>query len=135
MVRYPAVTVHSKTTLVDDHWAIIGSANCMRRSLYTDWEHSVVFVDEVDTAVKEYRKTLWAHHFGEPNPATFDNLAQSLYRWEPTWGVNGGHTPRPVTLAPVTLPINGPAFTAAGRRQYDMWLDADSRQAWGALKP
>jgi phosphatidylserine/phosphatidylglycerophosphate/cardiolipin synthase-like enzyme len=129
------VTVHSKTTIVDDHWAIIGSANCMRRSLYTDWEHSVVFVDEDDEAVKEYRKELWAHHFGEPDPDTFDDLAESLYRWDPTWGVAGGHVGRSPTIKDVTLPINGPAFTGAGRRTYEMWLDTDSRQTWGSVRP
>jgi phosphatidylserine/phosphatidylglycerophosphate/cardiolipin synthase-like enzyme len=133
LVRYPAVTVHSKTTLVDDHWAIVGSANCMRRSLYTDWEHSVVFVDEDDEAVKEYRKDLWAFHFGENDPDTFDDLDESLYRWDDAWGVDGGHDARPVTIVPVTLPINGPAFDSAARRRYEMVLDVDSRQAWGGV--
>jgi phosphatidylserine/phosphatidylglycerophosphate/cardiolipin synthase-like enzyme len=133
--RYEGVTVHSKTTLVDDHWAIAGSANCMRRSLYTDWEHSVVFVDEDDEAVKEYRKNLWAHHFAEPDPDNFDDLDESFYRWEPTWGTDGGYGERPPWIAPVTLPINGPAFTASGRRHYEMWLDTDSRQPWGGFRP
>jgi phosphatidylserine/phosphatidylglycerophosphate/cardiolipin synthase-like enzyme len=133
VIRYLGVTVHSKTTLVDDHWAIIGSANCTRRSLYTDWEHSVVFVDEDDAAVKAYRKKLWAFHFNEANVNTFDNLANSLYRWEPTWGADGGFSGRPVTIVPVTLPINGPELGLFERKKYELFLDADSRQAWGAL--
>jgi phosphatidylserine/phosphatidylglycerophosphate/cardiolipin synthase-like enzyme len=135
VIDYPAITVHSKTTLIDDHWAIIGSANCMRRSLYTDWEHSVVFVDENDVAVKEYRKKLWAHHFDEADPNTFDDLAESLYRWDPAWGVDGGHAPRPTKIMPTTLPIAGPPLVGAVRRKYDMWLDVDSRQAWGGVRP
>jgi phosphatidylserine/phosphatidylglycerophosphate/cardiolipin synthase-like enzyme len=134
-IRYFPVLVHAKTSLVDDHWAIVGSANCMRRSLYTDWEHSVVFVDEDDEAVKEYRKELWAHHFGEPDPDTFDDLDESLFRWEPTWGVDGGHTARPINIVPVTLPLQPAQFSSADRRKYQMWLDTDSRQAWGGVRP
>src|SRR5262249_28307481 len=35
------VFVHAKTTLIDDHWTVIGSANFLRRSLYSDIEHSL----------------------------------------------------------------------------------------------
>jgi phosphatidylserine/phosphatidylglycerophosphate/cardiolipin synthase-like enzyme len=132
LFRYSGVTVHSKTTLVDDHWAIIGSANCTRRSLYTDWEHSVVFVDENDTAVKQYRQRLWASHFGEA-PARFDNLAYSLYRWEPTWGTDGGFGGLPSWIRPVTLPINGPRLAGFERLKYEKFLDVDSREKWGGL--
>jgi phosphatidylserine/phosphatidylglycerophosphate/cardiolipin synthase-like enzyme len=132
LLRYLGVTVHSKTTLVDDHWAIIGSANCTRRSLYTDWEHSVVFVDEDDAAVKRYRTKLWASHFGGAF-ANFDNLAHSLYRWEPTWGTDGGFGGRPSTIRPVTLPINGPPLAGFERLKYEKFLDVDSREKWGGL--
>ncbi|HEY1365832.1 MAG TPA: phospholipase D-like domain-containing protein [Gaiellaceae bacterium] len=133
LVRYLGVAVHSKTTLVDDHWAIVGSANCMRRSLYTDWEHSVVFLDEADTAVKEYRKKLWAFHFGAGNIGMFDNLASSLRRWEPSWGVGPAVAALPPTIRPVTLPIKGPPLEGLNRRFYEVLLDVDSRQNWGGL--
>ena len=52
-----ALTVHAKTTLIDDQCAIIGSANAMRRSLFTDIEHSVIYVDAQDS-VTNYRTEL-----------------------------------------------------------------------------
>src|SRR5438552_3333279 len=63
------ITVHAKTTLIDDKWAIIGSANCMRRSLYTDWEHSLAFIEGADNIVSGYRCKLWNEHFKHDNPA------------------------------------------------------------------
>ena len=81
--------VHCKVTIIDDVWCAIGSANCMRRSLYTDIELSVSIV-EPETATKElpasgaeeanpaahnkkapsfvqrFRRDLWAHYFGLP---------------------------------------------------------------------
>jgi hypothetical protein len=55
--------IHTKATVVDDLWAILGSANCMRRSLYTDIEHSAVFMDEAGSAVSGFRRKLWGRFF------------------------------------------------------------------------
>ncbi len=60
------VVVHSKATIIDDHWLFVGSANCMRRSLYTDGEISVGVLDKHDTLAKQARIDLWGGHFGKP---------------------------------------------------------------------
>ncbi|HEY5814451.1 MAG TPA: phospholipase D-like domain-containing protein [Terrimicrobiaceae bacterium] len=79
--------VHCKVTIIDDVWCAIGSANCMRRSLYTDIELSVAIlepktdsdslprsaVEEANPAahgkvapsfVQRFRRDLWAHYCG-----------------------------------------------------------------------
>lgn len=142
--RTQGLTVHTKTTLIDDHWAILGSANCMRRSLYTDCEQAVAWVDEDDKAIKEYRKALWAHHFSA-SPAAFDKIAEALHAWEPLWGTAGAAPPRPqrkpgypgpeyiermksLTNCPATLSEKHQAY-------YDTFWDPDSRMSWGFMEP
>src|SRR5207248_6602580 len=44
--EHSAWTIHAKVTIIDDVWAMVGSANSMRRSLYTDGEVSVAVIDE-----------------------------------------------------------------------------------------
>jgi phosphatidylserine/phosphatidylglycerophosphate/cardiolipin synthase-like enzyme len=66
-------TVHCKVTIIDDVWCAIGSANCMRRSLYTDIELSVSIL-EPETAEKE----LPASSAEEANPATYQKKAPSF---------------------------------------------------------
>jgi hypothetical protein len=80
--------VHCKVTIIDDVWCAIGSANCMRRSLYTDIELSVSILEpatpdvllpttpaeEANLApnqrapsfVQRFRRDLWAHYCGIP---------------------------------------------------------------------
>ena len=82
-------TVHPKVTIIDDVWCAIGSANCMRRSLYMDIELSVSILEpktaddklptsaaeEADPSksgksapsfVQQFRRDLWAHYCGIP---------------------------------------------------------------------
>lgn len=128
--------VHAKTVLVDDQWAVIGSGNCMRRSLYTDLEHGVAFVDEDGTAVRDYRAALMADHFGHPTAADFNDVQAALNAWDPAWGTPGGAPPLPVKrLQRVTLPVAEVAFTDAKREHYDKYDDVDSRDDWGGLCP
>ena len=135
--------VHAKTTIVDDNWAMIGSANCMRRSLYTDVEHSIAFVDEAG-AVKEYRKALWAHHFRTHDPTEWDDLDAALHSWEPSWFAAGASplrpprigTPGPEWIEPLPLPLpNCGPLTFYQQHVYDTLLDVDSRDPWGFLIP
>jgi phosphatidylserine/phosphatidylglycerophosphate/cardiolipin synthase-like enzyme len=136
------VTIHSKTTLIDDHWALIGSANCMQRSLYTDSEHSVAVLDEDDLVVKEYRKRLWSHQFVHGTPADFDDIQSSLRAWEPNWGMAGpaparwtaATGPLKEFLVPVPLPLPERRMTPEERNHYNMLDDPDSRQAWGLVQ-
>jgi phosphatidylserine/phosphatidylglycerophosphate/cardiolipin synthase-like enzyme len=141
LIIIEGVLIHAKTTLIDDHWALIGSANCMRRSLYTDAEHCIAVVDEDDQVVKEYRKRLWAHHFLHPNPDDFENLAAALHAWDPAWGTPGAAPARPTRsgdpgpefLRPVSLPLTEVSMSTTRQLKYDKTEDPDSREAWGLL--
>jgi phosphatidylserine/phosphatidylglycerophosphate/cardiolipin synthase-like enzyme len=131
------VVMHAKTTLIDDHWAIIGSANCMRRSLYTDVEHSVAMVDDLGALVREYRVQLWGGHFElvpEDRPK-LDNLAQALNVWEATWGAAGSGVTRPSHMRAVTLPPPAVTLSDAEKEKYDRYMDPDSRNEWGGCLP
>ena len=69
------IYVHSKTMIVDDRYAIIGTANINQRSMTTDTEIAVAIVDadienstmngqpyQVNKFAKEYRMKLWLEH-------------------------------------------------------------------------
>ena len=71
------IYVHSKTLVIDDRYAVIGSANINQRSMSTDTEIGVAVVDDtIDSAqiggqqmqicrfAREYRKQLWREHLG-----------------------------------------------------------------------
>ena len=137
------ITVHSKTTIIDDKWAIIGSANCTRRSLYTDWEHAIGFIDAAST-VQQYRMALWNEHFGHSNPDDFLNLNAALNSWNPAWGqADGIAPPLPTTpdgqpgvafLESVKLPFSPESRIDTDNQQYyDVFEDIDSRTPWGSM--
>jgi phosphatidylserine/phosphatidylglycerophosphate/cardiolipin synthase-like enzyme len=134
------LVVHSKTAIVDDHWALIGSANVTRRSLFTDIEHAVAVLDEDDLFAKEYRKALWAEHFRHPMPDDFDDLDAALHAWDPTWGVAGSAPPLPVRdaddpgppyLEAVSLPLSPDVPLQGWDRTFrNRYKDVDSRMPW-----
>ncbi len=65
--RREALIVHTKITIIDDVWAVIGSANCKRRSLYTDGELSVsVMEDSATPFAQRLRRDLWWELCGLP---------------------------------------------------------------------
>ena len=119
--------IHTKSTIVDDNWAIIGSANMMRRSLYTDMEHSVGWMDEAGTGVSGYRTALFAVHHGSAQA----NAASDLARWFAIPYRGASPSGRPIDRAhlPFTTQI-----TQSSRDQtlMDELLDVDSRNAWGS---
>ena len=143
------IVVHSKITIIDDKWAMIGSANAMRRSLYTDWEHSVAFLDENETAVREFRARIWAEHFNRPNTpagvAPFDDLDDAIAHWAPTdpfWNPGnivttqpsrGVNDSGPAYIQRVPLPVANAALSDETRAAYDGYQDPDSREDWGGL--
>lgn len=135
LARQVGILMHSKTVLVDDHWAVIGSGNIMRRSLYTDIEHGVAFIDEDGTAVPSYRSRLWADHFRYPTPADFLDLGAALHAWEPAWGAAGAAPPRHPLIVPVPVPVQEVAFTDSDASRRDRYQDLDSREAWGGICP
>jgi phosphatidylserine/phosphatidylglycerophosphate/cardiolipin synthase-like enzyme len=90
-------TVHCKVVIVDDMWCAIGSANCARRSLYTDIELSVAIAN-ADFAA-QFRCDLWAGYCRRsprartpdqapqrPTPADLMDLELALGIWKPKWG-------------------------------------------------
>ena len=90
-IQYAArILVHAKTVIVNDKWAWIGSANMARRGMRTDIEHVTAFTNQDGSLVKEYRKTLWAHHI-KVAASTLDNINNALEiffppvprRWRP----------------------------------------------------
>jgi len=127
------VHVHSKTTLIDDRWAIVGSACCYRRSLYTDIEHAISFIDEDGVLVKGYRVALWGTHFdlAEADWPTLDNPTQALCVWEPTWGAPPPGVARPEgRFDHVGMPTES-QLDRKWRTRYDTFMDVDSRDPWG----
>jgi phosphatidylserine/phosphatidylglycerophosphate/cardiolipin synthase-like enzyme len=152
--RTDNVVVHSKTWIIDDEFAIIGSANAMRRSLYTDGEVSVGVLDENEgpgSFAVAYRSDLWAEHCGvydAAGRARFEDLDLAIRIWDPTWSATGGSGAAPGTLRslerkrvpftqgsaadefpnPVLLPTT-PEQRAELDRNYDV-SDGDSRQEY-----
>lgn len=135
------LTIHAKTTLIDDQFAIIGSTNCMQRSLYTDWDHSIGILDEDQVLVKTYRKALWNEVFRHNDPQHFEDIQSSLRGWNPAWGTAGGSAPSlPVRVAPepafpymaeVPLPYTPATPWDSSLESYHRrFTDVDSREPW-----
>jgi phosphatidylserine/phosphatidylglycerophosphate/cardiolipin synthase-like enzyme len=137
---WPGTAVHCKVTIIDDVFCIVGSANAMRRSLYTDIELSVAILDTTNTGiVRSLRRDLWAKYCGMHLPAEhllvgvkdvgYDELLDidnALSLWSPAWG---GALPAGVRLLPAIrgfqLPM--PATTAYSSDKHDL-QDPDSRK-------
>jgi len=125
-LRSAQIYVHSKILIVDDEWALIGSANAGGISLEgirsgrdePDTELSAIILDR--EFVTRFRRRLWEEHLGQKVSAAyqareadhFRRLAGKRYgskvrffpdydkikRGKPTWW--------PITPSPKTLPIN-----------------------------
>jgi phosphatidylserine/phosphatidylglycerophosphate/cardiolipin synthase-like enzyme len=119
--------IHTKSTIVDDLWSLVGSANMMRRSLYTDIEHSISFMDEAGSAIAAYRAALWGLHVGPP---VQPDLTLDMARWfaVPYVGTAGSRSVDRVHL-PFTA---GLTSTSQEQAMLDQLLDVDSRDAWGS---
>ncbi|HEX6472860.1 MAG TPA: phospholipase D-like domain-containing protein [Streptosporangiaceae bacterium] len=135
---WSGVAAHAKVTIVDDLWCAVGSANCMRRSLYTDIELSIAVIDsEVPTFPQRLRRDLWARYCGLPlanedvlgyakeRDALLDlDSALGIWRWGWGWRPNGVQL-HP-TITPYRLPMKSAPFSQEG---YDL-RDPDSRQTF-----
>ena len=107
--------VHSKVTIIDDYWLFVGSANCTRRSLYTDGELSIAVLDE-DTnnpLAKKVRVDLWAEHLGIKQ----EDIDTALTLWPPN--ANQRIQNMPLPLIPSKKPFK--------KSYYDLFTDYDSR--------
>lgn len=131
-LRVP-ITVHSKVTIIDDHWAQIGTANCMTRSLWSDDECAVSFVDQAGTAVRDFRALLWSQHF-QAAVTDMTDVDTALKAWADSWGAPGpSAVARPGTLQEVLVPVR-PALLTDSQREEDRTVnDVDSRQTWDYL--
>jgi phosphatidylserine/phosphatidylglycerophosphate/cardiolipin synthase-like enzyme len=122
-----ATVVHTKSTVVDDNWALIGSANFMRRSLYTDFEHAMSFMDEAGSGVPNYRRALFNAHLGTPGAmAAVDDLAR--------WFALPYHDPattHPVSRVPLPF-ATGIELSSWEKTMVNEVWDTDSREAWGS---
>jgi phosphatidylserine/phosphatidylglycerophosphate/cardiolipin synthase-like enzyme len=134
--------VHCKVTIIDDVFAIVGSANSMRRSLYTDVELSVAILDSADTGVvRKLRRDLWAHYCAitiaqpleqctliDPNPLGYSELHDlngALGIWDPHWGtIPLQHAVRDPSITAAALPL--PVTIAFSADAHNM-TDSDSR--------
>ncbi len=73
------IYIHTKTVMVDDVWATIGSANMNVRSYTSDTEINASFIDGrlddrgLHVSARNYRATLWGEHF-DVDPARFRDL-------------------------------------------------------------
>jgi len=121
---------HSKVCIVDDKACVIGSANPgMRRSLFTDIEHSVSIVDLTgESQVKLLRRKLWARCCGVNASEVPDRVEHALYIWNPVaW--NPDAVAEPLKLLEEIQPYPLPIVQAQG---YDpdkyAQQDPDSRQ-------
>jgi len=65
-MRYRPVYVHAKIGIVDDRWAIVGSANLNSRGMSHDAEMCVTI--EQDAFASGLRQILWTEHMGAPLP-------------------------------------------------------------------
>lgn len=130
------MTIHTKSTLIDDAWAFIGSANIMRRSLYSDYEYCIAMLDPNEILVRDYRTALWSDHFRHPNPADFNDIQAGLHAWESSWFAAGAAPARPELLEPIALPmVPDPPLTDKQKTKYNEYEDVDSREPWGGLCP
>ncbi|MES9603338.1 MULTISPECIES: phospholipase D family protein [Actinomadura] len=139
---WPGTAVHCKVTIIDDVFCIVGSANAMRRSLYTDTELSVAVLDATETGlVRRLRRDLWAKYCGMTLPSEmlmagavqpgYDellDLGNALSLWSESWG---GALPSHVKLLPglksFQLPM--PVTEPYSQEQHDR-EDADSRMTF-----
>jgi phosphatidylserine/phosphatidylglycerophosphate/cardiolipin synthase-like enzyme len=112
------IYVHSKLLVVDDEFALIGSANVGQRSIACDGELSVGVVDANGLFAKQVRTTLWAEHLRltpsdvEDVDATMDRFHKSQGRIRPypyaTPTAKGKPTQHDRTVRNVVDPYYGP---------------------------
>jgi phosphatidylserine/phosphatidylglycerophosphate/cardiolipin synthase-like enzyme len=117
-------TIHTKATLVDDLWALVGSANSMQRSLFTDFEHSIAYMDEQGQAVPRHRAALWQPHIG----SNISALNTAIAAW---FAIPFQGTPGARQIDRLRLPLTPVTLTPQEQALHTEVMDVDSRQTWG----
>ncbi len=88
-VAYPqnskgdSIYVHSKIMIVDDVFAIIGSANFTDRSMFErDEELGLAWIDHNNSTVRDFRTKLWSEHLDlkEDDTRLLHNKGKKLYQ-------------------------------------------------------
>jgi phosphatidylserine/phosphatidylglycerophosphate/cardiolipin synthase-like enzyme len=74
--------IHSKLMLVDDEYAIVGSANIGQRSMSYDSEVSFGVVDAEGQLVRELRTDIWAKHMEHADPRELDDITDAIDAFE-----------------------------------------------------
>ena len=117
--------VHSKVYIIDDKFAIIGSAGMFNRALFVEWEHSISFIDSDSSSrkVKDFRIDLWAEHFRVSNTLNEKNqindLDSALNVWKGTWGVDNTSFKLPGYVAAMTRQeLVSEEYSFAGTHSY-----------------
>jgi phosphatidylserine/phosphatidylglycerophosphate/cardiolipin synthase-like enzyme len=116
------IYIHSKTMIIDDRYAVIGTANMNRRSMSTDTEIAIAVVDgdvedstmkggtlQVNRFAKNYRMQLWEEHLGVSNDDPL-NSDGSPRGWPTSAGssVHNAHihtVPEPRFCQPAIIPF------------------------------
>lgn len=97
----PNTYVHSKMMVVDDEYAIIGSANLNRRSLTHDSEAIAGIYDPApDSLAKRLRIDLWANHLGMNDLAGRVKLADGVASVKYWYAAPRGARPSTARVAP-----------------------------------
>jgi phosphatidylserine/phosphatidylglycerophosphate/cardiolipin synthase-like enzyme len=113
---------HAKVMIVDDKFAIIGSANIQNRSLFSDFEHSISFIDNDDYhTVKEFRQELWNEHF-RTTPSQATEVAEvnpGLRVWNEQWGTAGASFTIPAHLELTAIVPPAPDFSLTYRQRVE----------------
>ena len=97
------IYVHAKLMIIDDIWAIIGSANINRRCMTHDSEIDIAVIDgKIENGRRKFarnlRKSLWAEHLGVGASRVDDPIA-SISLWSGIAAARTGHIavyPRPI---------------------------------------
>ena len=74
--------IHSKLMLVDDEFALVGSANIGLRSMTHDSEGSFGVVDAEDKLVRQLRIDIWAKHMECIEPDMLINTDEAIDAFE-----------------------------------------------------
>lgn len=118
----PHTYVHSKIWIIDDQFAIIGSANCNRRGWTHDSEVTAGIFDESSDDVCEWhfahrlRVALWAEHLGMKTPEGHAELADgvaSIVHWR--------QPPPGARIAPYDERIQTERDSFIARRELNNW--------------
>jgi len=112
------VYVHSKLMIVDDEFALIGSANVGQRSMAYDSELQIGIVDSAGTFARALRTAIWQEHTGR-GAAALDDPAAAIRLFRDDVAARSGHLkPYPVDPRAVYPPTPGSTSPPPGHGRF-----------------